>query len=84
MVGRGEAWTRGNLSSFFFLHSIYDDYIIRLAWIVLRWQTKSSNHIIKILISTSPIVDDEDDGFDYYDEVFVCHKKSSLLPGSLL
>ena len=69
MVGLGEAWTRGNFSSFFCLHSIYDDYIIRLAWIVLWWQTKGSNQIIIISISTSPIVDDdEDDGGDYDDD----------------
>ena len=46
MVGLGEAWTRGNFSSFFCWHSVYDDYIIRLAWIVLWWQTKGSNQII--------------------------------------
>ena len=46
----------------------YDDYIIRLAWIVLWWQTKGSNHIFIIFISTSPIVDDEDDGCDYGDD----------------
>ena len=70
MVGLGEAWTRGNFSSLICLHSIYDDYIICLAWIVLWWQTKGSNQIIIISISTSPIVDDdEDDGGDYdYDD----------------
>ena len=68
VVGLEEARTHWNLSSFFF-YSIYDDYIIRLAWIVLWWQTKGSNHIIKIFISTSPIVvDDEDDGGDYDDD----------------
>ena len=70
MVGLGEAWTRGNFSSFFCLHSIYDDYIIRLAWIVLWWQTKGSNHIIIVIsISTSPFADDdEDDDGDYDDD----------------
>ena len=68
MVGLGEAWTHGNLSSFFCLNSFYDDYIICLAWIVLWWPTKGSNHIFIIFISTSPIVDDEDGGGDYGDD----------------
>ena len=35
---------------------------------MLWWQTKGSNHIFIIFISTSPIAVDEDDGGDYGDD----------------
>ena len=52
----------------FFLHSIFDDYITPPCLDCVVLQTKGSNHIFIIFISTSPIVDDEDDGGDYGDD----------------
>lgn len=52
MVGLGEAWTHDNLSSFILFRSIYDDYIISLAGIVLWWEIQVT--ITTIIIITSP------------------------------